>query len=105
MKSTAYYWLHMLPFIVVMGLSLTLMVVSLVLSVLPGRRPYWLALLLTGLFGGLLFVSPPFRMLSHAVPVGQMSWARLNEAAALLLRDTVRLDSATSAWVPEFLAG
>jgi hypothetical protein len=103
-KATAYYWLHMLPFIIVMGLSVALMLVSLIFSVLP-RRPYWFGVLLTGLFGALLFVSPPFRMFSHSITVGDYRWGQLSQFAASLLPDHLRLQSINYSWIPEFLVG
>ncbi len=105
MKAQAYYWLHLVPFMVAMGLALILMLASLALSLSARRRPTWLPRLFTGLFGGLLFVSPPFRAFAHPLPVGQMSWASLSNSASVLLRDHAHIDSYTSAWVPEFLVG
>jgi hypothetical protein len=104
-KAQAFYWLHLVPLMIAMGLALILMLASLVLSVSARRRATWLPRFFTGAFGGLLFVSPPFRALAHPLPVGQMSWARLSESAAVLLQDHAYLDSHTSAWVPEFLVG
>ena len=105
MKAEAVYWLHLLPLLIAMGLGLILMLVSLVLSLSARRRGTWLPRFFSGLFGGLLFVSPPFRALSHPLPVGEMSWAGLSESAALLLRDHARVGSYTAAWLPEFLVG
>lgn len=105
MKAQAFYWLHLVPLMVAMGLALILMLASLVLSISARRRGVWLPRFFTGLFGGLLFVSPPFRAAAHALPVGQMSWASLSESASVLLRDHAYVGSATSAWVPEFLVG
>lgn len=105
MKAQAYYWLHLLPVLIAMALAVALMITSVVLSVPARSRATWLPRLLTGLFGGLLFMSPPFRALVHPLPVGQMSWAQLDESAALVLRGHVHLDGATSAWLPEFLVG
>ena len=105
MKAQAYYWLHLVPFMVAMGLALILMAASLLLSIPARRRATWLPRFFTGSFGGLLFVSPPFRALAHPLPVGQMSWASLNNSASVLLRDHAHLGSYTSAWIPEFLAG
>ena len=105
MKAQAYYWLHLVPVLVAMGLALLFIVASLVLSISARRRQTWLPRFFTGLFGGLLFVSPPFRALSHPLPVGQMSWASLDNSAAVLLRDRASIDSYTSAWLPEFLVG
>jgi hypothetical protein len=104
-KAQAYYWLHLLPLLVVMGLGLAMIVVSLLLSISARRRGTWLPRFFTGLFGALLFVSPPFRALAHPLPVGEMSWASLSNAAAVLLRDHAHVDSTTSAWAPEFLVG
>jgi hypothetical protein len=105
MKAQAYYWLHVLPVLIAMGLALALMITSVVLSIPARSRATWLPRLYTGLFGGLLFMSPPFRALVHPLPVGQMSWMRLDEAAALFLHEHVHFEGATSAWLPEFLVG
>jgi len=105
MRAQAYYWLHLVPFLVALGLAAILIGASLVLSISPRRRGTWLPRLFWGLFGGLLFVSPPFRSLAHPLPLGQMSWARLSESAGELLWDHGYLGSAASAWVPEFLFG
>lgn len=105
MKAQAFYWLHLVPLMVAMGLALILMLASLVLSISARRRGTWLPRFVSGLFGGLVFVSPPFRALSHPLPLGQMSWGRLSESGAVLLRDHAYVDSYTSAWLPEFLVG
>ena len=105
MKAQAYYWLHLLPLIIAMGLALALMILSVVLSIPSRRRGTWLPRLLNGLFGGLLFVSPPFRALAHPLPAGQMSWVGLSESGGVFLRDHLQVGSATAAWVPEFLVG
>jgi hypothetical protein len=105
MKAQAYYWLHLVPFMVAMGLALILMLASLVLSLPASRRARWLPRFFTGAFGGLLFVSPPFRAFAHPLPVGQMSWLGLSESGAVLLRDHLHIGSHTAAWVPEFLVG
>jgi hypothetical protein len=105
MKAQAFYWLHLLPLLLAMGLALILMLASVALSLSARRRGTWLPRFFTGLFGALLFVSPPFRALSHPLPVGQMSWTRLNDSAAVLLRDHAYVDGYTSAWVPDFLVG
>lgn len=105
MRAQAFYWLHLVPLLLAMGLALLLLVASLVLSVSARRRATWLPRFFTGAFGGLLFVSPPFRAFAHPLPLGQMSWLGLSESAGVLLRDHVYVGSATAAWVPEFLVG
>jgi hypothetical protein len=104
-KAQAWYWLHLVPFIVAMGLAAILMGASLVLSISPRKRGTWLPRLFWGCFGGLLFVSPPFRALAHPLPVGEMSWLGLTESAGVLLRDHAHVGSYTAAWLPEFLVG
>ena len=105
MRAQAFYWLHLVPFLVATGLAAILMLASALLSIPARRRGTWLPRLLAGLFGGLLFVSPPFRAAAHPLPVGQMSWASLDNSAAVFLRDHVHVDSFTASWLPEFLAG
>ena len=105
MKAQAYYWLHMVPFIVVMGLAVILLVVSALLSFVPGKRGSWWPVFITGLFGALLFVSPPFRMLSHSIRIGDYQWSRWSQMGAALVPDHLRLETISYAWLPEFLAG
>jgi hypothetical protein len=105
MKAQTFLWLHLLPLLVALGLAAILILASALLSIPVRRRGTWLPRLLTGLFGGLLFVSPPFRALAHPLPVGQMSWASLDNSASVFLRDRIYVDSFTASWLPEFLAG
>ena len=105
MKAQAYYWLHMVPFIVLMGLAVLLMVVSALFSLWPGKRSAWWPVLITGLFGALLFVSPPFRLFSHSITVGDYRWSRLSQMGASLVPDHLRLETINYSWVPEFLLG
>ena len=105
MKAQAFHWLHLLPLLVALGLAAILILASLLFSLSARRRATWLPRLYTGLFGGLLFVSPPFRALAHPLPVGQMSWASLDNSASVFLRDRIYVDSFTASWLPEFLAG
>ena len=87
MRGQAYYWLHLVPLLVAMGLATLLILASALLSLSARRRGAWLPRLLTGLFGGLLFISPPFRELAYPLPIGGMSWASLENSAGVLLRD------------------
>ncbi len=105
MKAQAFYWLHLLPLLIAMALALALMIASVVLSIPSRRRATWLPRLLNGFFGGLLFVSPPFRALSHPLPVGQMTWLGLSESGGVVLRDQLHVGSYAAAWIPEFLIG
>jgi hypothetical protein len=105
MKAQAFHWLHLVPLLVAMGLAAMLLAASLLLSIPARQRGTWLPRFLTGVFGGLLFVSPPFRAFAHPLPVGQMSWASLDNSAAVFLRDRVHVDSYAASWLPEFLAG
>jgi len=105
MKAQGIFWLHLVPFLVALGLAAILMGASLVLSLSPRKRGAWLPRFFWGCFGGLLFVSPPFRALAYPLPLGQMSWARLSESAGEILREHGYLGSAASAWLPEFLFG
>ena len=105
MKAQAFFWLHLLPLVIAMALALALLILSLVFSISSRRRAAWLPRLLNGLFGGLLFVSPPFRALAHPLPVGQMSWLELGESGGVFLRDAVHAGSYAAAWIPEFLVG
>ena len=105
MKAQAFFWLHLLPLVMAMALALALMILSLVLSIPSRRRGVWLPRLLNGLFGGLLFVSPPFRALAHPLPAGQMSWLELSESGGVFLRDSLHVGSHAAAWIPEFLVG
>ena|SRR3982751_2794157 len=105
MKAQAYYWLHMVPFMVIMGLSVLLLAVSLLFSLWPGKRAGWWRVLVTGLFGALLFVSPPFRMFSQSITVGDYKWSHLSQMGASLVPDHLRLETISYSWVPEFLLG
>lgn len=105
MKAQAFFWLHVVPLAVAMGLAAILLAASLVLSISAKRRGTWLPRFFNALFGALLFVSPPFRAFSHSLPVGQMSWGRLNEAAARMLSEHAPIDGYTASWLPDFLIG